>query len=156
MTKIAVVQVRGPINLDKKRKDTLKMLKLVKKNSCVLIDNRPTYWGMLEKLKDYLTWGEVEVETVKLLLEKRARIMGNKQLSEDYMKDKSKFGFAEFASKFIEGGVKFKDVPGMKPFFRLKPPKGGFERGGIKKPFSLGGALGYRKEKINDLIKRMI
>lgn len=40
--------------------------------------------------------------------------------------------------------------------FRLNPPKGGFARKGIKKPFSMGGALGDRKEKINDLIKRMI
>jgi large subunit ribosomal protein L30 len=32
----------------------------------------------------------------------------------------------------------------------------GFERGGIKKPFSMGGSLGYRKNKINELIRRMI
>jgi large subunit ribosomal protein L30 len=40
--------------------------------------------------------------------------------------------------------------------FRLSPPRGGFERKGIKTPFTMGGALGNRKEKINDLIKRMI
>lgn len=44
----------------------------------------------------------------------------------------------------------------MKKFFRLQPPKKGFERKGIKTSFSAGGALGYRGEKINDLIKRMI
>jgi large subunit ribosomal protein L30 len=38
----------------------------------------------------------------------------------------------------------------------LHPPRGGFERKGIKMPFSLGGALGNRKEKINDLLKRML
>ncbi|MGB9748245.1 MAG: uL30 family ribosomal protein [Candidatus Woesearchaeota archaeon] len=40
--------------------------------------------------------------------------------------------------------------------FRLNPPRKGFERKGIKKPFNLGGAYGYRGEKINELIKRMI
>jgi len=40
--------------------------------------------------------------------------------------------------------------------FRLNPPKGGFERKGIKQPFKTGGALGNRKEKINILIKKMI
>jgi len=40
--------------------------------------------------------------------------------------------------------------------FMLHPPRGGFERKGVKKPFSLGGALGDRKEKINDLLKKMI
>jgi large subunit ribosomal protein L30 len=40
--------------------------------------------------------------------------------------------------------------------YHLRPPIGGFERKGIKKPFSQGGALGYRGERINDLIRRML
>ena len=43
-----------------------------------------------------------------------------------------------------------------KGFFELAPPKGGFERKGIKKTFIQGGALGYRGKKINDLVKRML
>jgi len=43
-----------------------------------------------------------------------------------------------------------------KPFFELPPPKGGFERKGIKISFKDGGALGYRGSKINDLVKRML
>ncbi|MGM5488235.1 MAG: uL30 family ribosomal protein [Nanobdellota archaeon] len=39
-------------------------------------------------------------------------------------------------------------------FIPLHPPRKGF--GGIKAPFARGGALGDRKEKINDLIKRMM
>jgi large subunit ribosomal protein L30 len=39
---------------------------------------------------------------------------------------------------------------------RLNPPKKGFGRKGIKMPFKLGGALGDRGEKINDLITRML
>lgn len=40
--------------------------------------------------------------------------------------------------------------------FRLNPPKGGYERKGVKKPFSSGGALGFRKNEINKLIKKML
>lgn len=40
--------------------------------------------------------------------------------------------------------------------YRLQPPRGGFERKGIKKTFKQGGALGYRGKDINNLIKRMI
>ncbi|MFT4312777.1 MAG: uL30 family ribosomal protein [Candidatus Woesearchaeota archaeon] len=40
--------------------------------------------------------------------------------------------------------------------YRLSPPVKGFERKGIKVPFTKGGALGQRGDKINDLIKRMI
>lgn len=40
--------------------------------------------------------------------------------------------------------------------FFLAPPVGGFERKGIKKAYTIGGALGDRKENINALIKKMI
>jgi large subunit ribosomal protein L30 len=43
-----------------------------------------------------------------------------------------------------------------KLFYSLAPPRKGFERKGIKQPFTVGGALGYRGEKINELIKRMV
>jgi len=43
-----------------------------------------------------------------------------------------------------------------KKYFALHPPRGGFERKGIKKSYTQKGALGYRGEKINDLIKRML
>ena len=44
----------------------------------------------------------------------------------------------------------------LKKYFRLHPPRGGFEKKGIKQPFGLGGALGHRKDKMNDLIKKML
>ena len=44
----------------------------------------------------------------------------------------------------------------LKPFFELAPPRKGFERKGTKKSFMDGGALGYRGNKINDLVTRMI
>ena len=39
---------------------------------------------------------------------------------------------------------------------RLQPPRKGFGRKGIKTPFSMGGALGDRGEKMDDLVTRMI
>jgi large subunit ribosomal protein L30 len=41
-------------------------------------------------------------------------------------------------------------------WFALQPPRKGYGRKGIKMPFSKGGALGNRGEKINDLLMRMI
>lgn len=48
-----------------------------------------------------------------------------------------------------------KDEKGkLKPFFRLHPPRKGIES---KKHFGVGkGVLGNNKEKINDLIRRML
>ena len=65
-------------------------------------------------------------------------------------------GFEQFVKSFADNKIKLKDVPGLKTYFRLTPPKGGFEREGIKTQFSLGGALGYRKDNINNLLRRMI
>ena len=67
-----------------------------------------------------------------------------------------KIGVFSIIKEFFEFKKGIKDIPGLKSFFRLLPPKKGFERKGIKVPFSLGGALGYRKEDINNLIERML
>lgn len=142
--------------MNQKLIDTLQMLKLVRKNSCAVVENNKNSLGMLVLLKDYITWGEIDEPTFRLLLEKRGRIVGNKSLTEQYLKEKSKMGFDEFTKNFFNGKIKLKDVPGLKCFFRLTPPKGGFDRNGIKKQFSLGGALGYRKDNINNLLKRML
>ncbi len=64
--------------------------------------------------------------------------------------------FEQLAKSLFQGKTKLKDVPGMKTYFRLTPPRGGYERKGIKTQYSIGGALGYRKETINGLIRRMI
>lgn len=48
------------------------------------------------------------------------------------------------------------DPKRTKPFFRLNPPRKGYGRRGVKEPFTRSGALGYRGEKINDLIMRML
>jgi large subunit ribosomal protein L30 len=65
--KIAVIQIRGLVGSRQEVKDTMKMLNLQKKNSCVIIDKNPQYIGMLEKVADYITYGEVDEETIKLL-----------------------------------------------------------------------------------------
>jgi len=120
--KIAIIRIRGGVRVNTDIIDTLDMLKLHKKNFCVIYENTPSLLGMVKKTKDYITWGEIDEDTAKLLIEKRA--------------------------------VKTKE--GIKPFFRLNPPKGGFERKGTKKGYSIGGALGYRGKDINKLIQKMI
>ena len=132
------------------------MMRLFKKNHCAILKNDAVTQGMLQKVKDYITWGEVSEETIKLLLQKRGRIVGNKPLQEAWVKEKTKMSLDEFAKAYMDLKAELKTIPGIKPYFRLTPPVKGFERKGIKKPYSMGGVLGYRKDHINDLIKRMI
>ena len=154
--KLAIIQVRGGTHLSPDVKKTFDLLNFRRKNSCVVVDNTPLYLGMAVKLKDYITWGEITEETFKLLLEKRGRIAGNKILTEEYVKKNLKTTLADLTKSIFNRKLKLKDVPGLKRYFRLTPPKGGYEKQGIKKQYSIGGALGYRKNGINDLIKKML
>ena len=154
--RIAVIRIRGETGLSKPLRDTFKMLRLYKKHNCVVIANNPVYIGMLEKLRDAATWGEITEDACKLLFEKRGRVANKQPLTAEYLKQKANATFESFTKEFMTFKKEIKDVPGMKPFFKLLPPRQGFESKGIKIQFSLGGALGYRKDKINDLLKRMI
>lgn len=153
---IAIIRIHGKIGVKKKIRDTLNMIKLYKKYHCVVVPNTKPYLGMIKKVKDFITWGEINKETLKLLLEKRGRLPNKQPLTEDYIKEKINSSIEQFANDIFEFKKKLADIPGLKLFFKLAPPRGGFERKGTKQPYSMGGVLGYRKEKINDLIKKML
>ncbi len=132
------------------------MMQLHKKNWCVVLKNTPENLGMVRKVKDFCTFGEVDTKIVSKLFEVRGRIPGNKPLKENHIKKYAKVGFDDFATMLANGSTKIKNVPGVKRHFKLKPPVGGFERGGVKKPFASGGALGYRGAEISKLIEKML
>ncbi|AEC51277.1 50S ribosomal protein L30P [Pyrococcus sp. NA2] len=155
MAKLAVIRIRGRVNVKKPIRDTLAMLRLHRVNHCVIVDDTPSYLGMLRKAKDYITWGEINAETLAKLIRKRGRLIGNKPVTDEYVKEKLGMTIEEFAEKVVKGEMSLKDLPNLKPVFRLHPPRGGF-RGSKKRSFQEGGALGYRGEKINELIERML
>lgn len=151
---IAAIRIRGRTGIKRDIADTLDMLKLTRINHLVLIEETPSYNGMLQKAKDYITWGEVDEKIVAKLLSKRGKIAGNVKLTEDYLKENTDFSSVEELSKaIVDSGAKLEES-GVKPVFRLHPPRKGYED--IKKTFVESGSLGYRGEKIGDLIKKMI
>ena len=149
----AVVKVRGSINVKPKIKETMKLMRLNRVNHCVIVPENETYEGMLKIIKDYVTWGEVDVETTELMLESSGKTSGNAIFTKKELKDSSFKTMKALAKNLSEGKVVMRDVPKLKPLFRLHPPRKGYE--GIKRSFKEGGALGYRGEKINQLIRRM-
>ena len=154
MKVFAVVRIRGRVDVPPDVKTTLKLLRLHKKFHATLVDDKPSYIGMLRKVQDYVTWGEINYATLALLLRRRGRLEGGAKLTDDYVK---KYGFSsieEFAKAIVEGKAKITDIPKLKPIFRLSPPSGGF-KGTIKRHYKDGGELGYRGEAINELIERM-
>nr|MDO8134993.1 50S ribosomal protein L30 [Candidatus Njordarchaeum guaymaensis] len=154
--KLVVVRIRGDVDVRDEIRQTLKMFRLHKVNHATLIDGGKSYSGMLQKVKDYATWGEIDVDTLQKLLSKRGRATGNKCIDDEYVKNNSKFSsIKKFAEAFITSKATIDDVRGLKPVFRLHPAKGGFD-GKKKLSFNVGGELGYRGKKINDLIAKMV
>ncbi len=154
MKRLAVVRVRGKVHVPREVEDTLRMLRLTRVNHCVFIDDRPTYLGMLQKAKDYITWGEVTAEEVALILRNRGELVGGKKLTDAYVKEHTKFkSIEDFAKAFVDFKAELKDIPNLKPVFRLHPPRKGYRS--IKRSFVEGGALGYRGEAMRDLLRRM-
>ena len=155
MAKLALIRLRSGIRARGEVRDTLAMLRLHRINHLVIVDDNPSYRGMIQKVKDYITWGEIDKETLVKLLRKRGRLVGNKPITDEYVQEKLGMTIEEFAEKVINGEMKLRDLPNIKPVFRLHPPRGGL-RGSKKRSFKEGGALGYRGEKINELIERML
>lgn len=140
--KIVVVRVRGLTGVNVGIDTTLKKLRLYKKNYCVVVPKTENYLGMVKKIGDYVTWGEIDENTYNTLVEKRME-----EYKGRISDRKGKINY----NKFIDiNGKKIKKI------FRLNSPKKGYGRKGIKVSFNKGGALGYRGDKIKDLIIRMI
>ncbi|MFO8078077.1 MAG: 50S ribosomal protein L30 [Thermoplasmatota archaeon] len=151
----AVVRVRGTVNVKPKITKTLELLRLTRVNHCTLVDEKKEIKGMLQQAKDYVTWGEINEETLSALLQKRGRLTGDQPLTKDFLSSATSAKTIEELSKSIlDGSLHLKEIPDLKPVFRLNPPSKGFE--GIKRSFVNKGALGYRGKKINDLLQRMI
>ncbi len=150
----AVVQVRGVVNTRREIKDTLKMLRLHHVNHCVLVPDTPAYLGMIRKVKDFVAYGEVDPGTLATILRTRGRLTGNRRLTDEYVRERTKFAsIDEYAEALCNGEADLKDIDGMKPVLRLHPPRKGYKT--IKRTFQQGGALGYYGREINDLLYAM-
>ena len=151
----AVIRVRGTVNINPDIKKTLQLFNLTRANHCVIVEEKPSIKGMLQVAKDYITWGEIEKDVLTKLIISRGRLEGDKQINEKYLKSATSYAsFDKLSEAIIENKIKYKDIPKVKPIFRLNPPKKGFE--GLKRSYKNKGALGFRGKDINKLIERMI
>jgi large subunit ribosomal protein L30 len=132
---------------------TLELLNLDRTNHCVLIEDNVHYNGMLQKVKDYVAWGNIDGETLCALLDKRGMLEGHQRLTSAYVKDQTAFNDIESLAKaVVDGEATLRDVPKLKLVLRLHPPRKGHK--GIKKPFP-EGVLGFHGSDINKLLLTM-
>jgi large subunit ribosomal protein L30 len=155
MTAFAVVRVRGHAKVHRTSVLTMEQLRLHRPNHCVILSANETSKGMLQMAKDYVTWGEIAPETIARILFQRGEIQGGDKLTDQYVKENSKYTSILSLAKAIEKGeAKLTDVKGLKPVIRLPPPRQGYKKARIS--FSDGGALGYRGAAMEKLIDKML
>jgi large subunit ribosomal protein L30 len=149
----AVVKMRGTVKSKPDVRRTLELSNLDRTNHCVIIEDNEHYRGMLQKVKDYVAWGEIDAETLTIVLNKRGMLAGGKKLTDDYLKQNSEFGdIKSLAHAIADGRVNLKSIPNLSPVLRLHPPRKGHK--GIKKPFP-AGVLGFHRTMINELLLKM-
>jgi large subunit ribosomal protein L30 len=137
---ICAIRIAGRVGMTPKDGNILHNLRLRKKYSCVLIKDKDK--SLLEAIKNKIAFGEIDKETLVLLLSKRGRRIGDKPISES----------SDIIAKKIEEGKSLDELK-IKPFFRLQPPRGGFKKS--TKLLYPRGVLGENKD-INDLVRRML
>jgi large subunit ribosomal protein L30 len=139
-----VVRISGMVKVKSDVAETLDRMRLRRKYACVLVDgNNKNVRGMLEKVKHFVAYGPIDEKLlVELIKTKGKNIEGDKkELKID----------VEKVAKDLMKGKKLEDL-GLKPFFRLHPP-----RKGIKSKLQYPkGVLGNNKEDISKLLVRML
>ncbi len=138
----AVIRIRGIVNVSPRVKKTFELLNLKRANNMSLWQESPQMIKMIKAVESYATFGKINDEMLKEVIEKKGQAFEGKLDTKKVLEE-------------IKKGKTLNEV-GLVNCFRLMPPRKGFERNGIKKSFSIGGALGNRGGKINDLIKRML
>lgn len=152
--KLAVIRLRSGIGARRNVNETLKMLGLTRINHCTLVDDCPPVRGMLQAAKDFITWGEIRPETLEHLLRKRGRLQGDKHLTDEIVRAGTKYSsIGEFAAAICSEGAGLEALLGLKKVFRLHPPRKGYRM--TRRPFKDFGDLGYRGDRMNELIIRM-
>lgn len=137
---ILAIRISGHVEIPKKIEEALFRLRMRRKYTAVLIKPTEANLKLLKILRNYIAYGNISKEGIKLLLEKRGQSLDGKKID---------------SSKIIEqlDKKKLSDL-GVKPFFRLHPPRGGIDS---KLHFPIKkGVLGDNKEKIENIMGRML
>ena len=67
-----VIRARSDRGVTRKIRETMSMLNLTRVNHATIVMDNPSYRGMLQKSKDYITWGEVDANTIEKLIKERS------------------------------------------------------------------------------------
>ncbi|MFP4174170.1 MAG: 50S ribosomal protein L30 [Halobacteriales archaeon] len=147
-----IVRIRGGADTPGDVEDTLDMLNLGQVNAFTVLPDDDTYAGMVQKVNDYVAYGEPDAATVAVLLENRGETLEGGDVDDAYASDRGYDGVPELAEAVVEGETTLRDE-GVSPTVRLHPPRKGHD--GIKQSYKQGGVLGNHGDDIDELLRRM-
>lgn len=137
---ILVVRIVGDTQLPTRVAETLFRIRLRRKYTSTLLEDTPENRKLLLKIHSFVAYGTPSEALLEKLLDARG-----------VMKNKKSFDAKKVISLLQTKGLA---ESGLKPFFRLHPPRRGIDSG---KPFGTSkGVLGDHKEAIDKLVERML
>jgi len=148
-----VVRIKGTVNIPQWAKMTLDGLNLDRRFRATIVPENTEYLGMLRRVKEEIAWTKADAGIVKELLEKRGRKTGYKPLTKSDIPKEYK-SMDDLAAAIAENKVSMSKLDGIKPWFALSPPKGGFKRK-TKTQYTQQGILGDDSELV-EIVKRML
>lgn len=151
---ILVLNLHGKINSSVPVRKALRELRVERKFTATVVPDDPSTAGMLSLCKHYLAWCPVDPELLTTLLEKRGMASESKRLGGEAL---ARLGFKkhrDLAEKILKGNERLSALKGVRPFFRLSPPRGGF-KASLRRQYTERGTLG-RNPKLPEIVRRMV
>ncbi len=151
----ALIQLRGPVNVDAEVRDTLEMLNLGSVNQCTFVPETDSYRGMITKVTDLVAFGTPSPDTIALLLRQRGEPVGGEPgLTDEWVAEHTDYEDIDAVAEALHAEDTTLSDLGLKPVLRLHPARGGHE--GIKHHRADGGQLGrHTTEEIDELLYQM-
>merc|ERR1712012_892895 len=157
-----VMRIRGINQVFPKVKKVLQLFRLRQINNGVFIKLNQATINMLRICEPYITWGPVNLKSVRDLIYKRGfvKVDGKRTpiTSNDIIEQRlGKFGIIcveDLVHEIMTVGPNFKYAANFLWPFKLNTPTGGWRK--KTNHFVEGGDFGCREEKINNLLRNMV
>jgi len=151
---LLVLNLHGAINSPGPVRKALEELKVARRFSASVVPADASTLGALNLCKDHVSWAPVDAELLAALLKKRGMVSATKPLNAALLKTMGYKDHEDLAARMVEKGVRLSAVEGLRPFFRLAPPRGGFKRS-MRRGSSEDGLLGSNPN-LAELVRRML
>jgi large subunit ribosomal protein L30 len=153
--KLIVVNLHGLINVPTGTRTTLTELGIGRRFAATVVGDDAVSKGAVHLCKDYVAWSPLDADLLTALLKARGKVSNSRVLDQEALQGLGFKSHAELANAIMTdespGRLASK---GLKPFFGLSPPRGGFKRSS-RRQFREGGILGENPQ-LAAIVKRMI